>query len=180
MSFSLVWFAAHGIGKDEFLSRTGFDDTGEIDEYYEHDHSGGELAGGWYVIVSTDLGLMEPGKLAAWSAGGRLVAAVIHEGSMNSLATEWRDGRQVWSAAHDGSDGGDKLEVEGELPEIFQELQQEAAAAQAEAGPEGGIDFAFDIPLDLAADITGFRHDEMGFDDDIGPFSVLERIHIVN
>jgi len=98
---------------------------------------------------------------------------------MNSLATEWVDGKQVWSLAHDGSEGGDSLEVEGQLPEIFEELKQEAIAAQAESEREGGcVDFVFDIPLDLAADLTGFRHDEMGFDDDIPPFTALERIHI--
>lgn len=179
MGFSLTWFAAQGIDKDVFLERAGFHDTDELDEYFEEQHSGGELPGGWYVIVSNDVGLLAADKLAQWSAGGRLVAAVVHEGSMNSLAMEWRDGRQLWSVAHDGSEGGDSLEVEGQLPDVFEELKQEADAAQAESEKEGGgVDFVFDIPLDLAAEVTGFRHDEMGFDDDIPPFTALERIHI--
>jgi hypothetical protein len=178
MSFSLVWFAAQGIGKDAFLERAQFEDTGEVDEYFEHDHSGGELPDGWYVILSNEMGLLEPAKLAKWSAGARVVAVAIHEGSMNSLATEWRDGKQVWSVSHDGSEGGEQLDVEGQLPEVFAELQHEATAAQAEAGGEEGegVNFVFDIPLDLAAEITGFRHDELGFDDDIEPFTVLERL----
>jgi hypothetical protein len=177
MSFSLVWFAAQGIGKDTFLERAQFEDTGEVDEYFEHDHSGGELPDGWYVILSSEMGLLEPAKLAKWSVGGRVVAVAVHEGSMNSLATEWRDGRQVWSVSHDGSEGGDQLDVEGELPDVFEELKQEAVAAQAESEADGGgVNFVFDIPLDLAADITGFRHDEMGFDDEIEPFTVLERL----
>lgn len=177
MSFSLVWIAAQGVGKDEFLERAQFEDTGEVDEYFEHDHAGGELADGWYVIVSSDFGLLEPAKLRAWSAGARLVAAAVHEGTMNSLAVEWRDGKQVWSVSHDGTEGGDRLDVEGQLPEVFEELKAEAMAAQAESEKEGGgVDFAFDIPLDLAAEITGFRHDELGFDDDIEPFTVLERL----
>ena len=179
MGFSLAWFAAQGIDGDTFLERAGFTDTGEVDEYFEQDHSGGELPGGWYVIVTSDLGLLAPDKLGQWSAGGRLVAAVVHEGSMNSLATEWKDGRQIWSVSHDGSEGGDQLAVEGELPAVFEELKHEADAAQKESEKEGGgVDFVFDIPLDLAAEITGFRHDEMGFDDDIPPFTALERIHI--
>lgn len=180
MSFSLVWFAVQGIGKDEFLERTGFDDTGEVDEYFEEAHSGGDLPGGWYIIVSSDMGLLDPARLAKWSAGGRLVAAVVHEETMNSLATEWNDGRQIWSVAHDGADGGDTLEVEGALPDVFEELKHEAAAMQAEAGPDGDTDFVFDIPLDLAAEVTGFRHDEMGFDEDVGPFTALERTHIAD
>ena len=30
--------------------------------------------------------------------------------------------------------------------------------------------------IPLAAEITGFRHDELGFDDDIEPFTVLEKL----
>ena len=179
MSFSLAWFAVHGIDSDVFLERAGFHDTGELDEYFEEQHSGGAIPGGWYVIVTSDIGLLEPARLAQWSAGGRLIAAVIHEGTSSSLATEWRDGRQVWSVSHDGSEGGDQLAVEGQLPDVFEELHQEAVAAQAESRKEGGeVNFVFDIPLDLAAEVTGFRHDEMGFDDDIPPFNALERIHI--
>lgn len=176
MSVSLAWFAAQGISPEEFLERTGFEDTGEVDEYFEEEHSAGQLPGGWYVIVSNQVGLLEPAKLAQWSAGGRLVAVALDEGSMNSIAMEWKDGRQVWSAAHDGSEGGDRLDVEGQLPAIFEELQSEATAIAAEGGE--GVDVVFDIPLDLAAEITGFRHDEMGFDDDIPPFTALERVHI--
>jgi hypothetical protein len=176
MGFSLVWFAVQGIGKDDFLERAGFEDTGEVDEYFEEEHSGGELEGGWYVVVSNDMNLLDPAKLPKWSAGGRLVACVVHEGSMNSLAMEWADGRQVWSVFHDGGDGGDQLDVEGALPEAFEELKREAMTLKSDGGE--GVDFVFDIPLDLAAELTGFRHDEMGFDDDIPPFTALERVHI--
>ena len=91
MGFSLAWFAAQGIDRDDLLERLGFTDTGEVDEYFEQDHSGGELPGGWYIVMTSDLGLLAPDKLAQWSAGGRLVAAVVHEGAMNSLATEWKE-----------------------------------------------------------------------------------------
>ncbi len=185
MSFALAWFAVQGIGKDDFLDRAGFTDTEELDEYFDQDHSGGELAGGWYVVVTSELGLADPARFAQWSADGRLVAVVIHEDTANTLATEWRDGKLVWSVSHDGSDGGEELAVEGQLPEVFEELKQEAIAAQTELrtdadGEDEGeeVNFVFDIPLDLAAEITGFRHDELGFDDDIPPFTILERTHI--
>jgi hypothetical protein len=58
---------------------------------------------------------------------------------------------------------------------VFEELKHEAAAVQAEGD---AADLVFDLPLDLAAEVTGFRHDEMGFDDDIEPFTALERVHI--
>ena len=44
--FSLAWFAVQGVDQDEFLERAGFEDTGEIDEYFEEEHSGGALPGG--------------------------------------------------------------------------------------------------------------------------------------
>jgi hypothetical protein len=171
MGFSLAWFAAQGIDRDDFLERLGFTDTGEVDEYFDQDHSGGELPGGWYIILTSDLGLLAPDKLAQWSAGCRLIATVVHEDSANSLATEWKDGRLIWSVSHDGSEGGDQLAVEGQLPDVFEELKHEADALQV-------ADVVFDIPLDLAAELTGFRHDEMGFDDDIPPFTILERTHL--
>ena len=74
MSVSLAWVAVQGVAPDELLERAGFVDTGEVDEYFEAEHTGGELSGGWYVIVTEDAGLLEPAKLAVWSAGGRLVA----------------------------------------------------------------------------------------------------------
>jgi len=179
MSFALAWFAVQGIAKDDLLDRAGFTDTEELDEYFDQDHSGGELPGGWYVIVTNELSLVDPARLAQWSVGGRLVAVVIHEETTNTLATEWKDGKLVWSVSHDGSEGGDELAVEGQLPDVFEELKQEAVTAQLDAKEEGGdVNFVFDIPLDLAAEITGFRHDELGFDDDIPPFSILERTHI--
>ncbi|RYZ15060.1 MAG: hypothetical protein EON61_01090 [Alphaproteobacteria bacterium] len=175
MSMSLVWFAAHGIDPELFLDRAGFSDTGDPDEYFDEEHSGGTLAGGWYVIVSNDVGLLDPAKVAAWSEGGRVVAVALDEESLNAMAIEWMDGKLVWSAAYDGSEGGEELAIEGKLPAVFEELQHEASALQAEGG---GAEHVFDIPLDLAADVTGFRHDELGFDDDIGPFTALERVHI--
>ncbi|HOY79264.1 MAG TPA: hypothetical protein PLN33_15720 [Hyphomonadaceae bacterium] len=175
MSMSLVWFAARGISADDFLERAGFSDTGDPDEYFDEEHSGGALGDGWYVIVSSDVGLLDPAKVGGWSAGGRVVAVALDEESLNSMAIEWVDGKLVWSAAYDGSEGGDQLAVEGTLPAVFAELSHEASALQAEGG---SAEHVFDIPLDLAADVTGFRHDEIGFDDDIGPFTALERVHI--
>jgi hypothetical protein len=181
MSFSLVWFAVQGIAADDFLERIGFEDTGEIDEYFEEEHSGGELPDGWYVVVSSKVELLASARLAQWSTGGRLIAALVHEPSANALATEWRDGAQVWSVSHDGSEGGDRLDVEGVLPEVFEELRQEAMAVSSSAegdDPGEGVNLAFDMPLDLAAELTGFRHDELGFDDDITAFTALEYIRM--
>ncbi|MDP3494145.1 MAG: hypothetical protein Q8R82_13625 [Hyphomonadaceae bacterium] len=179
MSMSLAWVAVQDVSSEALLERAGFVDTGEADEYFEAEHTGGELTGGWYVIVTEQAGLLEPAKLAVWSAGGRLVAAVVHEETSTSLAMEWLDGKQLWSVYHDGTAAERSLAVEGELPEAFGAIRDELMAVQTEADAEGAeFNAAFDIPLNLAEDITGFRHDEMGFDDEIPPFTILERVHV--
>jgi hypothetical protein len=182
MGFNLAWFAVHGIDPDAFLERAGFEDTGEPDEYFEASHSGGELPGGWYVMVTDKVDLVDPARLAKWSAGGRLVGCVILEGAMNSLAMEWRDGKQVWSVFWDGGAEQKQLQVEGQLPDSFDAIRDDITALQAEMdreddGEGGKADVVFELPLDLAEEITGFRHDQVGFDEDIPVFNVLEPIH---
>lgn len=172
MSFSLAWFAVQGVAPDDFLERAGFADTGEPDEFCEAEHSGGDLSGGWYVVVTEAVDLLDMAKLPDWSAGGRLVAAVVLEDSNTSLAMEWRDGRQAWSVFYDGGAETPQLEVEGDLPPAFEAMR---AAILAEPAGEDGDDLAFDAALDLAESVTGFRHDALGFDPEAAPFTVLER-----
>ncbi len=175
MGFNLAWFAVQGLDPEVFLERAGFTDAGEADEYFEAEHSGGELPDGWYVLVTERVDFVDPARLALWSAGGRLIACIAHEDTMNSLAMEWRDGRQVWSVFWDGSAEQKQLQVEGQLPESFEMIREEITALQAETDRDGGgVDLIFEIPLDLAEEITGFRHDQMGFDDDIPLFNALE------
>jgi hypothetical protein len=168
MSFNLAWFGVHGIDPETFLERAGFEDTGEPDEYFEAEHSGGDMPDGWYVMVTDRVDLVEPARLAQWSAGGRLVACVILEGQMNSLAMEWREGKQVWSVFWDGSAEDKQLQVEGKLPDSFEAIREDITALQTEMEKDGGEgDVVFELPLD-----------QVGFDDEIPMFNVLEPIHI--
>jgi hypothetical protein len=187
MGFNLAWFAVHGIDPETFLERAGFEDTGEPDEYFEAAHSGGDMPsegkdGGWYVLVTDKADLADAARLAKWSAGGRLIACVILEDQMTSLSMEWRDSKQVWSVYWDGGADHKQLQVEGALPESFEAIREDITALQAEMDRterdgEGG-DVVFELPLDLAEEITGFRHDQIGFDEDIPVFNVLEPIHL--
>lgn len=178
MSFNLAWFAVHGIAPDEFLERAGFEETGEVDEYFEAAHSCGELPGGWFVMVTDKADLADAARLAKWSAGGRLIACVILEDQSTSLSMEWRDGKQVWSVYWDGGAEQKQLQVEGKLPDSFEAIHADITNLQAEMEKDGGEDdIVFELPLDLAEEITGFRHDQVGFDEDIPVFNVLEPIH---
>jgi hypothetical protein len=189
MSFNLAWFAVHGIDPEDFLELAGFEDTGEADEYFDAPHSCGELPDGWFVLVTDKADLADAARLAKWSAGGRLIACVILEDQSTSLSMEWRDGKQVWSVYWDGAAEHKQLQVEGKLPDSFEAIHADIANLQAEADKartdgartdgdeEGETDLVFELPLDLAEEITGFRHDQLGFDDDIPVFNVLEPIH---
>lgn len=172
MGISLAWIAVQGVDPDEALERLGFLDTGESDDMFDAEHSAGEIEGGWFVVVTEAIDLLDTSKLPEWSAGGRLVAAVVIEDALTSLATEWRDGKQVWSVFHDGSAEASALEVDGALPAEFEELRREI-----EASGEGdeGIALAFDVAIELAEAVTGFSHDALGFDESMPTFTRLER-----
>src|SRR5262245_13754688 len=180
MGFNLTWFAIQDVDAETFLERAGYADTGEPDEYYEADTSGGEMPDGWYVMVTDQMALVDPAKLAKLSVGGRLIVCGVYEGPMNSIAMEWREGKQVWCVFWDGGAEEKQLQVEGKLPDSFEAIHADVTALQAEIDKDGGgTDVVFELPLDLAEEITGFRHDQAGFDEDIPVFNVLEPIHFV-
>jgi hypothetical protein len=169
MGYALVWFAIQGKPRDQFLADAFYVDTGDADDYFEADASVGDLPGGWTVLVCADFDLFTEETLRDWSAGGRLVACVVEEDALVSVATEWADGRLVWTASHDGAEGSDELEVSGELPPAFETIRAELLRKADDAGA-GEVDHVFDAPLDLAEAITGFRHDRVYE----GAFTALE------
>ena len=87
-----------------------------------------------------------------------MLACGLDDHAMVSQAVLWRDGVEVWSVSHVGSEGGRERTLEGAPPPLLAELTARSAARYAEQ-PEG-TDFAFDVPIDLAASLTAFRHDE--------------------
>ena len=167
MSVSLVWFAVQGVAGEELLDRAGFVDTGEADEFFEAEVSGCAHPGGWYVLMAEDLDLMDVENLRDWSEGARLVAVAVQEEARFSLATEWREGRQVWSVSHAADDDGEAVvALEGETPEAFEAVRREFLET-------GDDEAAFMAPVELAWRITGFRHDTLGFDEAGAVFTVL-------
>jgi hypothetical protein len=165
----LVWFAVQGKSRDAVLRDAFFVDTGEPDDYFEADASVGDLPGGWTVLVCSEFDLFTEDTLRDWSKGARLVACVIEEEALVSVATEWADGQLIWTASHDGGEGGDELEISGELPKAFDAIRAELLL-KADAAGAGEVDHVFEAPLDLAESVTGFRHDQV-FD---GVFTAVE------
>jgi len=175
MSQSLVWFAVKGVEPAEFLSRAGLVDTEEPDEFFDADTAGAQYPDGWFVVTSEDFSMMDMENLKEWSEGGRLVAVAVDEEVLSSLATEWANGKLVWSVSHEvGEDDSDEpqLQVEGTLPAFFEEVRAEYSGSLDGEDP---AELAFEIPFELASRITGFHHDDIGFEDDAPVFTVLEQ-----
>ena len=176
MSQSLVWFAVKGIAPEEFLERAGLLDTEEPDEFFDADFAGAQYPDGWFVVTSADFSLMDLENLKEWSQDGRLVAVAIEDETLTSLATEWSDGKMVWSVSHEPAEGeGDgepELAVEGTLPSCFGEVRDEYAEALDGESP---AELAFQIPIEMANRITGFHHETLGFEEDGPVFTVLEQ-----
>lgn len=174
MSQSLVWFAVKGVAPEEVLSRAGLVDTEEPDEFFDADIAGAQYPDGWFIVTSSDFSMMDMENLREWSAGGRLVAVAVEEEALSSLATEWLDGRLVWSVSHEAGDeeAEPQLAVEGTLPAFFEEVKTEHSEPME---GEDEAELAFQIPLELASRITGFHHDDLGFDEDAPVFTVLEQ-----
>ncbi|MDZ4760632.1 MAG: hypothetical protein SGJ21_06130 [Alphaproteobacteria bacterium] len=172
MSFSVVWFGVQGKSPAAFLERAGYSDTGEEDAFADADVSGATYPDGWYVVVGSDLDLFEVEELKAWSADARVVAVVNDEENLTSLATEWRDGKIVWSISHEPKDGEPVLAVEGTLPDVFEEVKRNYLDKLDGATP---MEIAFEVPIEVAFRITGFRHDVMGFEPDPPVFTRLVR-----
>jgi hypothetical protein len=158
MGFSLSWVAVRGKPAEEVHAILDLAPTGQTTDVPEGPACSAAL-GGWVLVVSDHCDLLvQEGLLATLSAGGEAVACSVEEHVMASIATAWRDGVEVWRAAHLGEDGDLRhLEVRGAPPP---ELARLRAAALAELeGEEDPADLLFDVPLDLARSLTGFKHD---------------------
>lgn len=172
MSHSLVWFAVQGIDPDEFLDRADLLDTEEPDEFFDADIAGATFPGGWFVVTSSDFSMMDIENLKEWSEGGRLIAVAVEEEVLTSIATEWVNGKMVWSISHEPVEGEPEIAVEGTLPPCFGEVKEKYAEALDGQTP---AELAFMVSIEVAHRITGFHHESLGFDEDAPVFTVLEQ-----
>ena len=171
MSMTAVWLAVQGLPAETFLERLELIDLGEPDEFFDAEVSAAHYPDGWFVVLASDIGLFDAGKLNAWSEGARIVAAFSDEDSLFSLATEWRDGRAIWSISHEVTEDEPVISIEGQMPEAFEPVRREYLEKLDGATP---AELAFEAPLEVAFRITGFRADTVGFVEDGPAFTILE------
>jgi hypothetical protein len=176
VGFSISWVAVRGKETESVLRDLGLEPTGERDELPAESPIGGAvLPGGWYVIVCDryEHELVRDEVMKRVSRGAEAVTAGAEEHVMVSFAAGWRDGERLWWTRHDADKGIYDLEVEGALPEGFEEIRRSLLDAQdAEGGSEAAVDSVFSIPVEAAKLVTGFAHDET--EPDSG-FAVLAR-----
>lgn len=165
MGFSISWIGFKAEDRDEALRLLGLVDTGEPDEANEAPFSGALLPTGWFIVFSNDFDFATPKRLAALSAGRKVIACQVEEHVMVSAAYCYDDGEAVWWASHMSENGTYDLTAEGELPDGFAALKDNLFGKQeAEGGTKANVDFIFDVPVELAQAICGFRYDRCEYE----------------
>jgi len=124
----------------------------------------------WSVVVSDDrLFIFDCGQWTFHDSNernrlsrGREILFFTHEEHvMNSDSACWRNGREVWSAAHDSDLGTHHLAVRGQLPRQFAAIKNARVQQQMQSGgDESGVDYIFSVPADLSIALTGYDPDE--------------------
>lgn len=167
MGFKISWLAFSGKNKDDILASMGLVDTGVIDEANESPISVAEFPGDWTIIFLNPFlhPLTEEASLSELSKHCTVLAGQVHEGIMYCSATQYKNGKMIWSVAHDAQEDLYHLETEGTLPSMYDDvrerLKQEQDAAGGETAP---VDCMFNVPVDLAKSICGFEYCRWRYD----------------
>jgi len=164
MGWSCSWIAVRGANPDSVLSDLALTRTGEFWEMPEEDWSYASLPNGWFIVFSArhcEPNQFKPASLARLSAQCELIASAVEEHVMFSSSSFWKDGKNLWSVAHDAQQSIYHIDAKGELPPWFATIEVNARESQdAEGGTKANVDLMFDVPLDVGAELTGFRHDQ--------------------
>jgi len=171
--------AVKGASRDPVLNALGLRGTQSFEELPESHLTGVLLPSGWYMVVSNRgeyPAFMEDKTLATVSASTEVVTCFVEEHVMCSHASQWRDGRELWSLMHTADTGGiEHLEIKGEPPSFFASIQERLRARQREAGgKKAEVDYIFNIPVETAQQLTDYRHDQDIPGAGEKPFEVLE------
>jgi hypothetical protein len=171
MGYSLSWVAVKADPKAVYAA-LNVQPTGEREEIPESAFCGAQLSGGWTLIVFNRKELKDK-QLATASRIGETIHCFVEEHVMVTVASGWRDGKQIWRVTHDGQKSADHLSADGQVPPDFAPIRDKYLAKQT-AEPEEDVDHIFDIPVELARALTGFRHDQEFSGVGEKPFDVLE------
>jgi hypothetical protein len=173
MGYSLSWIAFKGIEKAEVLERLALVDTGEPDGFCESAVAGCELPSQWFLVYLGDCfhRFVTPEVLGRVSIGCVVLGCQAEEHVMVSAAFLWEDGQRRWNVIHESEKGIYDLAVSGAAPAQFETIKVRVIAEQdAEGGEQSDVDCVYEAPIDLAAEICGFRHEQLVSESPGSPF----------
>lgn len=131
----------------------------------------------WVVVFgdgSDELGTMQPEHGRAQSVGTEAVFFTCNDSSMCAAIRGYRDGEELWSLQHDGSQGPPSVALAGNPPSIVKETLARLQDEQRQSG-EDDVDHVYDASPQIGLALTGFRHDETLSSGEHVPIFVLDR-----
>jgi hypothetical protein len=150
------WIATRGIDTDKVLRTLGLVDTGERTGFTDGEYCAVELPTGFFVVQTTtdDENFLETDLVEALSEEGEAYLCIVGEDAMTSILLYSKGGEAEWVVSHDGEEGADHLDIEGELPPVFAVLRDRALEdAKADEEP---AEF-FSLPVELGLAQTGYE-----------------------
>jgi hypothetical protein len=142
-----------GLVRPPVASTSSGDDRGEYQAVV--------LPAGW-VLVECRLsgnGVVADGELLKrLSQSGSVVGCDEESHVMYSAASEWREGREIWSVVHSSEKARDHLAITGVPPDGWTKIRDEFLEQQHRE-PQGDVDCIYEIPLTVAEHLVGYRSD---------------------
>ena len=161
MGFHVSWITVRGKPPAKIRSELGLTETTVREFVPESEVTAVLLPSHWYMVFFNDLTApeLEDQRLANLSQNGDVMAFIVEEASMVSVARGFAGGRRIWEVVHDSSKGLENLDTNGDLPSAFPAVRDRLVKELASAGKDAA-DYLFDVPAELSKLITGYRHDE--------------------
>lgn len=172
MGFNVGTIAIRGKSIQDIHNELRIRQTEGREEDPEAPMVGAMLPSGWYQLYSNERSYPGSEGLKDLSLNAELAFVEVSETAMASCASCWRNGKQVWSIAHDSQHGLEHLKITGDSPACFKSVSQRLMTLQKE---KGDADYTFDVPVEVALELTGFRYDGNPDGYPVSEFTVLER-----
>jgi len=150
------WIATRKMELQKVLDALSLSETDARDDAMTAPFCAVELPSGVLVVQTSqeDESFMDTETVEALSEEGEAFLCMVSEDSMMAILMYCRDGEARWLVSHDGEQGPDHLEVEGDLPEIFGELREDLQDRASK--DEEPVEF-FTLPVELALALTGYQ-----------------------
>ena len=169
MGFKVAWAGMRGVAPEVVHEVFGLRSLGraEEDDVIDDDVYGIALPHWYIVVANTSYRVERPYyfetmPLAQVTAGGgEAVGCFVNETVMHSGGASWSGGQRQWSLFHSPEEGLDHLDVEGEPPDIFAEIERRLRERQVGVT---NVDYVFDIPVELAGALVGYFHNRIPSD----------------